>query len=380
MADKFGMMAKWMDDMTRATGVNSLWLNKALQAGRISTETSPDEVYRIAAQMAGRLPAPAPENDIRALIRYGTSGPGVPVQPPRNTGYTPDMQGAAIANGMENVDNIPRVSQKAGELIPSPIDPRRFTMGDVPPGTGYTPEMIAEATGRGIEIPIPRQQAGPIDIGVRGLPGPVATPEQLAQIERARRMYQGAAGRADDVNAGPDLGTALIVLGGQRGGMPSMNRGSLSTVERAPSAFANALGQYAYPAAATLAAGAGAYATLPSDTPNRNRLGTASIGVAPNARNAEKFTYPGDGVSSTGGTADLAEESRPAPKVEPTPSPAPPAVPPQQPITDLSPEKQQTFRVMVQSGISPQRAQEIVRGKYSLSPNERNMILRSGKR
>jgi hypothetical protein len=78
-------------------------------------------------------------------------------------------------------------------------------------------------------------------------------------------------------------------------------------------------------------------------------------------------------ITSTSGTADLVEESRPAPKVAPTPAP-----PPQRPINDLSPDKQQTVNVMVKAGISPARAQEIVRGKYSLSPQERGMLIRSG--
>jgi len=395
VADKFSIATDMLSAMTQRSGVNSRWLTEALQAGKITPDMPGDEIHRIVAQMSGRLPAPsgpAPTGqadaapDIRSLIRYGTSGPGVPVQPPLNTGYTPGMQGTALANGVENMGLGPRVSQQAGGLIPSPVDPRKFTMGDVPPGTGYTPEMIAEAYRRGVEIPMPRQQAAPVDVGMRGLPGPVASPEQLAQIERARRMYGSAAGRTDDILAGADPNTGMILFGsgGPSGrGIPigEGSRGMITQPTFADEMRGMASRGFHHLGGAELAAAGGlvggAYAVSGSDMgdpegPPRP-YSVPSMGRTPGS---PMPPAPMPAITDTSGTADLAAESRPVPEVEPTPNPVPP---PQRPITDLSPEKQQTVGVMVKAGIPPERAQEIVRGKYSLSPQERGMLIRSGR-
>jgi hypothetical protein len=321
--------------------------------------------------------------DIRALIRYGTSGPGVPVKPARPTYYTPEMQAQAMASGTESVATGPRVAQKQGGLIPTPIDHRRFTMGDVPPSTGYTPEMIAEAARQGIEIPFPRAATEAADTGVRGLPGRVATPEELAAFSRNQQMYGGAAGRADDIFR-QDASTALMPLGlGGRGvpvdGVAGGGRGLITT----PS-FADQMRIMARRGLNGLGGG-------------ELLAAAATAGVGGMLVDA----MDGESLMSTGGEAELANESRPAPVVMPTqekPAPAAPEVewamdkadPAKEAkftnsfkksyearhpnYSDLPDQKRQSVEAMMRAGIPQQRANEIVRGNYSLSPDEYKML------
>jgi len=392
-------VANWLDDLisSGATSVNSRWLKQAADAGVIKPGMPADEIHRAVARMHSPVPARQMQlplgsadstPDIRALIRYGTSGPGVPVQPARPTTYTPDMQAQAMASGTESVANGPRVAQKQGELIPTPVDPRRFTMGDVPPGTGYTPEMIAEAARQGIEIPFPRAATEAADTGVRRLPGRVATPEELAAFSRNQQMYGGAAGRADDIFR-QDPSTALIPLGiGGRGvpvdGVAGGGRGLITT----PS-FADQLRSMARRGLNGLGGGELLAAA-----------GTAGVG------GMIVDALDGEPLMSTGGEAELAEESRPAPVVMPTQEQPKQEQPPQAApevewamdkadpakeakftnsfkksyearhpdFSDLPENKQQSVSAMMRAGIPQHRANEIVRGSYSLSPAEYNML------
>lgn len=382
-------MANWLDDLIASgvTSVNSQWLKQAANAGVIKPGMPVDEIHRAVARMHSPLPARQMQlpmssadatPDIRALIRYGTSGPGVPVTPARPTFYTPEMQAQAMASGTESVANGPRVAQKQGGLIPSPVDPRRFTMGDVPPGTGYTPEMMEEAARQGIEIPFPRAATEPADNGVRGLPGRVATPEELAAFVRNQQMYGGAAGRADDIFR-QDPSTALIPLGRGGQGVPvdgvaGGSRGLITTpsfadhMRNMARRGLNGLGGGELLAAAGVAGGGG-------------MLVDAMDGEPP---------------MTTGGEAELANESRPAPVVMPTqPKPevewamdkADPAKEAKftnsfkksyearhPDFSDLPEQKRQSVSAMMRAGIPQQRANEIVRGNYSLSPAEYNML------
>jgi hypothetical protein len=321
--------------------------------------------------------------DIRALIRYGTSGPGVPVTPTRPTYYTPEMQAQAMASGTESVANGPRVAQRQGGLIPTPIDPRRFTMGDVPPSTGYTPEMIAEAARQGIEIPMPRAATEAADTGVRGLPGRVATPEELATLARNQQMYGGAAGRVDDINAGSDPSTALIPFGlGGRGipvdGAAGGSRDLITQPSFNVNDFANEMRRMARRGL----------------TDRRGLLiGATAAGVGGEMLMDAMDDAP---AMTTGGEAELANESRPAPVVTPTQAKpevewaADKADPAKEAkftaafkksyearhpdFSDLPEPKRQSLAAMMRAGIPQQRANEIVRGKSSLSPAEYNML------
>jgi hypothetical protein len=352
-----------------------------------------DEIHRAVARMHSPVPARQMQlpmssadstPDIRALIRYGTSGPGVPVTPVRPTTYTPEMQAQAMASGTESVATGPRVAQKQGGLIPTPIDPRRFTMGDVPPSTGYTPEMIAEAQRRVEPTFLDSARfhtrealdevVDPFDGPVLGLPGPVASPEELARM----RMYGGATGRTDDIFR-QDPSTALIPLGlGGRGvpvdGVAGGSRGLITTPSFADQMRSmarrglNGLGGGELLAAAGVAGGGG-------------MLVDAMDGEPP---------------MTTGGEAELANESRPAPVVMPT-QPAPEvewAMDKADPAkeakftnsfkksyearhpnySDLPDNKRQSVEAMMRAGIPQQRANEIVRGNYSLSPDEYKML------
>jgi hypothetical protein len=382
-----------MDDLL-AMGITSPWVNKTLAAGRINPSMPKEQAYKavadyflesqapkVARQMQLPLSSADATPDIRALIRYGTSGPGVPVTPARPTYYTPEMQAQALASGMESMATGPRVAQKQGGLIPSPIDPRRFTMGDVPLSTGYTPEMMEEAARQGIEIPIPRAAAETMDTGVRGLPGRVATPEELAAFERNRQMYGGAAGRADDIFQ-QDPSTALIPLGvGGRGipvgGAAGGGRGLITT----PS-FADQMRSMTRRGLNGLGGGELLAAA-----------GTAGLG------GMLVDAMDGESPMTTGGEAELANESRPAPVVMPTQSkpdtewavdkadPAKEAkftndfkkgYAAQHPhYADLPDPKRKSVESLMRAGIPQQRANEIVRGSYSLSPAENDMLRRS---
>jgi hypothetical protein len=96
-------MANWLDNLiaTGASGVNSVWLKRAADAGLIKPGMSADEIHRAVAGMASpapvrqmQLPLQAPEDEIRALIPYGGRGPGVPVGQPRGTGMSGDRVAA----------------------------------------------------------------------------------------------------------------------------------------------------------------------------------------------------------------------------------------------------------------------------------------------
>jgi len=395
-----GNPAKWLDDLisSGATSVNSQWLKQAAAAGVIKPGMPADEIHRAVARMA--VPVPSRQMqlpmssadavpDIRALIRYGTSGPGVPVQPVRPTTYTPEMQAQAMASGTESVATGPRVAQKQGGLIPTPVDPRRFTMGDVPPGTGYTPEMIAEAQRRVEPTFLDPARfhtrealdevVDPFDGPMLGLPGPVASPAELARM----RMYGGAAGRADDIFR-QDPSTALIPLGlGGRGvpvdGVAGGSRGLITTPSFADQMRSmarrglNGLGGGELLAAAGVAGGGG-------------MLIDAMDGESP---------------MTTGGEAELANESRPAPVVMPTQEQTPPPAPEVEwamdkadpakearftaafkksyqahhpDFSDLPEHKRQSVQALMRAGIQQDRASEIVRGKNSLSPDESKLL------
>lgn len=379
---------KWLDDLiaSGATSVNSQWLKQAAATGVIKPGMPADEIHRAVARMAS---APQPRQmqlpmssadatpDIRALIRYGNSGPGVPVTPTRPTYYTPEMQAQAMASGTESVATGPRVAQKQGGLIPSPVDPRRFTMGDVPPSTGYTPEMMAEAGRQGIEIPFPRAATEAVDTGVRGLPGRVATPEELATLARNQQMYDQAAGYVEDIRNPPES-RALAVFNRPGAGVPvdgpaGGSRGLITT----PSLADHMRGM-----------------ARRGMTDRRGLLiGATAAGVGGEMISDAMDDEP---AMTTGGEAELANESRPAPVVTPTQAKpevewaADKADPAKEAkftaafkksyearhpdFSDLPDNKRQSLSAMMRAGISQQRANEIVRGNYSLSPAEYNML------
>ena len=389
-----GNPTKWMDDLL-GMGLTSPWVNKTLAAGRIDPSMPKEQAYKAVADFflestapgaARRMQLPKSSGDatpdIRALIRYGNSGPGVPVQPVRPTTYTPEMQAQAMASGTESVATGPRVSQRQGGLIPTPIDPRRFTMGDVPPGTGYTPEMIAEAARQGVEIPMPRAATEAAYTGVRGLPGRVATPEELATLARNQQMYDQAAGYVEDIRNPPES-RALAVFNRPGPGVPvdgpaGGSRGLITT----PSIADHMRGM-----------------ARRGLTDRRGLLvGATAAGVGGGMILDAMDDEP---PMTTGGEAELANESRPAPVVMPTqeqPAPAAPEVewamdkadPAKEAkftaafkksyearhpdFSDLPDNKRQSVAAMMRAGIPQQRANEIVRGNSSLSPAEYNML------
>jgi len=391
--------AGWMDDLL-GMGITSPWAKRAMDAGRIDPSMSKEQAYKAvsdfflesnapkaARQMQLPMSSADAVPDIRSLIRYGTGGPGVPVQPPRTTYYTPEMQAQAMARGPESFANGPRVAQKQGELIPSPVDPRRFTMGDVPPGTGYTPEMIAEAQRRVEPTFLDSalyhtrealdEAADPFDGPILGLPGPVASPADLSR----QRMYDQAAGYVEDIRNPPES-RALAVFNRPGPGVPvdgpaGGSRGLVTTPQAIPWA------QRAAFHARNLAEGLGGRELL---------VGAGVAGGSGMLLDA----MDDEPAMTTGGEAELANESRPAPVVMPTqPKPevewamdkADPAKEAKftnafkksyearhPDYSDLPDQKRKSVEAMMRAGIPQQRANEIVRGKYSISPAEYQLL------
>lgn len=225
MADKISGAADKVSDFIRrmsgATGVNSLWLEKAARSGMLNLDTATaDDVYRLASQMAGRqaparqlelpLGPGAAEPDIRALIPYGTKGPGVPTR--------------LAAEGVP--------VHEAGALIPAP--PKRLP---APPPTGLAVRGSSALT----------QGPGATDLAADLAPAP----------QRIANEFDRATGRGK-----PDYGPWKAAAGAAAG--------------------------------AGLVGGAAQY--MKSDGSSR--------ALAPE-------------MTSTAGTADLVNESRPAPTVAP---------------------------------------------------------------
>jgi hypothetical protein len=216
----------------------------------------------------------------------------------------------------------------------------------------------------------------------------VATPDELAAMAQNARMYAAAAGRTDTIHAGADAGSQLIALGRGGPGVPvGGTAGGPRSLITTPT-FADELRSMAkrglYPlGGAALAAGAAAGgAKLAMDA-----LGTPR---QPQAR--------ADATMQTGGAADLANESRPVPVVTPTADPSTVAADTANPaaeaewtskfkrnylarearlhpsVDDLPGPKQQTVQALMKAGIPQQRANEIVRGNYSISPQEMKLL------
>lgn len=281
-------LGDWLSAIAGQTGVNSVWLKRAADAGVINPAMSPDEVYRAVANMASptparqmRLPMGDPGDEIRALIPYGVSGPGIPM--------------ARSAPGVP--------VEMAGELIPAPLRglpaPQQARLG--------TSAAVPSGASQGVMgLPAPPQRRltyNPVETAARAMDGGVPAAPNMdlgsplwGQMDKGARAYDNLAkGRTANLrNQNPDF----VRIAQQN--INSANQAAARARQVAPGMSDAA--KYGTTAAATGALGLGAYALLPDGSP------------APQASAPAPPASPPPPAS----TADLAEESRPAPKVAAT--------------------------------------------------------------
>lgn len=112
-ADK---LAKFMSKMQGATGVNSLWLERAAKSGLLNLDTAtPDDVYRVASQLQGAKPSSAArqlelplgpeaaEPDIRKLLPRAPEAPAIRPRPANPNAPMYDASGMPQAARIETL-------------------------------------------------------------------------------------------------------------------------------------------------------------------------------------------------------------------------------------------------------------------------------------
>lgn len=282
-ADK---LAKFMSKMQGATGVNSLWLERAAKSGLLDLDAAtPDDVYRVAAQLQGAKPSSAArqlelplgpeaaEPDIRALIPRPSAGElSVP-----DTGY----RGYSIPGAAERPMGLVPVSREIATLPRgvAPIDP------------GYRrgiPVDYVDAADAGVPL-------GPM--AGRGLP---YVDQDLAAQARYRQRTEPAVEYGNELDAArrfrerttePKSSFVDQVQNLVRGGAGAIVDGARAAGQSVVPAARKALTSNAMGAGLSAAVGAGSILTL-TDILNSD-----------------------DSAVGSGGEAELAADSRPAPVV-----------------------------------------------------------------
>jgi hypothetical protein len=275
-------LTDWINSITAATGVNSHWLNKALNAGVITPDMQPDAVYKAVSKMATQgtprqmaLPLGGDAaDDIRSLVR----APAPMAMIPYDNG----------ARGFELGPN----NTVTPALAPSP------SMDLVPAGLrgldGPEPLRLEVNAGRK-GLPAPAMRALPAP-STRALPSPSrqSLPAPSSTAVRDQQAVNNIASQFDrTLSRGAPAGGGGRGAGGgaQVGGAAQPMPGGSTD----PRSWINPL-----LVGGGLVAGAAAYNALNQPKPDKSAAAPA----------------PEDGLTSTGGTADLAEESRPVPAVQ----------------------------------------------------------------
>jgi len=154
MANPVGGMGSWMSGVTAATGINSVWIKKALDAGVITPDMQPDAIYKAVSEMA--------------------------------TGARPQLPAISDAAGQSVRDLVTNPTA----MIPFDNGARGFQMGA---NTTTTP-AIAPSPGTGLIPAPPRRLPGPQP---RRLPGPqprrLPGPQQPLDAARAPQRQLGEA-------------------------------------------------------------------------------------------------------------------------------------------------------------------------------------------
>lgn len=257
---------RWLDDLisSGASGVNSVWLKRAADAGLIKPGMSADEIHRAVAGMA----APAPARQMQLPLRGDDAGDSVRSLIPYDNGARGFQMGA-------NTTTTPALGMSPGrEMIPTDLvglgGPSQKRIGTTAGTLSGDPSGVPRITGpaaRGLPSP---SRAGLPAPAQRSLPAPTAVRDRQAVDEIASQFDNVMGGRAP---------TAAPTLAPSTGGIPAW---------------------------AKAAAGAGLIGA-----------GATAYNMMPKGMRAKESEAIGE-LDSTDGTADLVEESRPAPKVEAT--------------------------------------------------------------
>ena len=292
-------MANWLDDViaSGASGVNSVWLKRAADAGLIKPGMSADEIYRAVAGMA----SPAPTRQLQLPLGGDSAGDSVRSLIPYDNGARGFQMGA---NNTRTPATVPSPGTGMIPSAPRGIagpEPKRIgtTAGvRVDRNPGDEVNMFGMSEGSLDEPfddlaqqwnrtrPLTFDPSGRLTMAPRqGLPAPAqrALPAPASTAMRDQQAVDGIASQFDNVMGG-----------------------------RAPAAapsLAPAPGKGGMPAWAKVAAGAGLVGA-----------GATAYNMMPSGMRSKESEATGE-LTSTGGTADLAAESRPAPSVETSTSP-----------------------------------------------------------
>jgi len=375
---------RWLDDLisSGASGVNSVWLKRAADAGLIKPGMSADEIHRAVAGMAApaparqmQLPLRASEDEIRSLIPYGSRGPGVPVGQPRGTGMSGDRVAAhnelrdswpvaydadesEVLDAMSEFSPAQRQylqalqsndwlgfdypSQAASAGLASPNATSRLEMS---PDLVAARQSLINSRLRGPGVAMPSEGGSLVPAPMRGLPAP-----RQARIGTTAGV-RVESNPGDDVNMfgmsessldepfddiarqyGRGQPAGRITMA-PRQGLPAPAQRALpapastamrdqQAVDDIASQFDNVMGGRARTAAPTLAPtpGKGGMPAWAKAAAGAGLIGAGATAynMMPKGMRSQESEAVGE-LDSTDGTADLAEESRPAPKVEATP-------------------------------------------------------------
>jgi hypothetical protein len=374
--------AKWLDDLisSGATSINSRWLKQAADAGAIKPGMSVDEIHRAVAGMAApaparqmQLPLRAPEDEIRALIPYGGRGPGVPVGQPRGPGMSGDRVAAHNelrdswpvaydADESEVLDAMSEFSPEQRQYLqalqsndwlgfdyPSQAASAGLASPNAASRLEMSPDLVAARQSlinsrlRGPGVAMPSEGGAMIPAPMRGLPAP-----QQARIGTTAGVRVDS-NPGDDVNMfgmsessldepfddiarqyGRGQPAGRIAMA-PRQGLPAPAQRALpapastamrdqQAVDGIASQFDNVMGGRAPTAAPTLAPSKGGMPAWAKAAGGAGLIGAGATAynMMPKGMRSKEPEAVGE-LDSTDGTADLVEESRPAPKVEATP-------------------------------------------------------------
>jgi len=303
---------KWLDDLisSGASGVNSVWLKRAADAGVIKPGMSADEIYRAASGMA----VPPPTRQLQLPMGSDSAGDGVRSLIPYDNGARGFQMGA------NNTRTPATVPSPGTGMIPSPprglggpAQPRIGTTAGVRSGGSYESLSPADQSAWDdmvrqfdTERPFALDANGQITMSPRGLalsregqkalPAPArkTLPAPASTAMRDQQAVDGIASQFDNVMGGraptEDLQLAPYGYSGSRAASAAPASGGI-------------------PAWAKAAAGAGLIGA-----------GATAYNMMPKGMRSKESEAVGE-LDSTDGTADLVEESRPAPKVEAPPAP-----------------------------------------------------------
>lgn len=298
--------AQWLDNVAAVTGINSVWLNKALRAGVITPDMSPEAVYKAVAEMATGGSKPA--RQMQLPLGGDADGEGVRSLIAPQTGMIPYDTGARGFQMGANTTTTPALAPSPGTAM-IPAAPRGLT--------GPEPKRIGTTAG----VPVDRNPGD--DVNMFGMSeGSLDEPfDDLARRwERGRPLTFDARGR---IGMSPRQGLPAPAQQALPAPASTAMRDQ-QAVDGIANQFDNAMGGRARSAAPTLAPAPGK-GGMPAWAKAAAGAGLVGAGAAawnmmPSGMRPKESEAVGE-LDSTDGTADLAAESRPVPAVPTSTSP-----------------------------------------------------------